>query len=441
MGFARVTLFMIRLALLLLAWPSSQGSVEAKPERDLFASTFDAHWEALRDQYPYFELYGVDWEAEREEHRPRAVAAANADEFAWEMARLFMALPDPHLAFIPSLETLEGRWSMPELETRLVERRILVTGWPAGTAPEVPAALRRDAFAYPEIVAVRGIPAKGIVEILAAGPVGSPFDVILQWPDGSETGHTLHRPAEANLPPPEKQYGQRWIVVDRIGDVGYLRVKTFDPKRATLGPDGKMTTMLRAALKELADTRALILDLQANGGGMVAASDPFLGNLIGRTQTYSWGNSGGKRRVIRPRRPRYEGSIVALVDEGSASGGEWAARILRDAGRAQVVGGPTVGAEAAVLQSKGPDGSVLHYSGWPIAGKDAVSFQHVGIDLDHVFPLTVADIRRLGFDEAKAQVRRERFGKALELLEAPATDLEALLAIADAADGPALEDD
>ncbi|MEM7307429.1 MAG: S41 family peptidase [Planctomycetota bacterium] len=425
------------LRLLLVAGLALSGSAGiARPvpsvggDEELFEQTFDAHWERLRDDYPYFELYGVDWDAERAEHRPRAVAAADATEFAWELARLFAALPDPHVSFIPSIDTIGGRWSYPDVDTKRVERRTLAIAWPAGTEPAPPPAFAADPHAYPEIVQVQGLPLAGTAEILAAGPLGSPLSLRLRWPDGSETDHVVRRPDESNLPPPEKHFGERWLVTGRVGSVGYLRVRTFDPKLATLGPDGKMTTMLRAALAELKDTSGLILDLRGNGGGLVAASDPFLGNLVTRTQRYRWGNSGGKARVIRPRTPRYRGDVVALVDGRSASGGEWAARILRDAGRATVIGERTAGAEAAVKRSEGPDGSVVTFSAWPMAEPGARSFQEVGIELDHALPLTVADVRALGFEAARARVERARLKKALEVLGAPADGLESLLVLA-----------
>jgi hypothetical protein len=327
---------LVALALVALA-PAASGQPSTQAPGDsaaLYAETFDAHWEALQEDYPYFEMYGVDWEQERADHRPRAIAAGNDDEFAWELARLFSALPDPHLSFIPSLATIAGRWSYPELDTHIIGRRIYVTAWPEEEQAGVPPAFADDPHACPEIIAVRGELPTGTSQILAAGPLGTTCDISLRWPDGTETEHALRRPDESNLPPPDKHYGDRWLVTGRVGSIGYLRVKTFSPEKATLGPDGKMTTMLRAALVELGDTDGLVLDLQGNGGGMVAASDPFLGNFLERSIGYRWGNSGGKRRVIMPRTPRYEGEVVALVDERSASGGEWAARILRDAGRA-----------------------------------------------------------------------------------------------------------
>ena len=397
-----------------------------KNPTDLYATTFDTHWERLRDDYPYFEMYDVDWDQERSEHRPRALAASNADEFAWELARLLSVLTDPHVSFIPAMDTIKGRWSAPDLETQMIERRFYVMDW-----PDIPELFADDPYVYPEIVRVQGEPVGGTAEILAGGPLGSTLGVTLRWPDGSETDHQLRRPDKSNLPPPKKHFGEGWLVTGQVGSIGYMHVKTFDPSLGTLGPDGKMTIMLRAALVKLHDTEGLILDFQGNGGGMVAASDPFLGNLLERRQSYRWGNSNGQTRVITPRTPRYRGKVVVIVDERSASGGEWAARILRDAGRATVVGGPTVGAEAAVLTSNGPDGSVVNFSGWPMVEPGVTPFQGTGIELDHTLPLTIEAVRAHGFDEASYRIRRVRFARALELLGAPEGDLDALVRLAD----------
>ena len=405
-----------------------------KENATLFAKTFDTHWERLRDDYPYFELYSVDWKAERDEHRPRAIGAANATEFAWEMARLISALPDRHVSYVPSLETIKGRWSFPELKTHVINQRPFVIAWPEGTEPDVPAKFAGLPYAYPEIIAVSGEAVVGAVEILAAGPLGSQLKLRLGWPDGTKTDHTVQRPDESNLPPPTKHLGDRWLVSGRVGSIGYMRIKTFSPKQATLGADGKMTTMLRAALRELRDTEGLIIDLQGNGGGVVAASDPFLGHLLERKRTYRWGRSGGQKRIIRPQTPRYRGEVVALVDARSASGGEWAARILRDAGRATVIGERTAGAEAAVKTSNGPDGSVVKFSAWPMTEPGVTPFQGTGIQLDHDLPLTIQDVRTLGLDEAIKKVRRARLAKALEILQAAAIHLDELVELATAAD-------
>jgi len=397
---------------------------------DLFRKSFDAHWQRLKDSYPYFELYEVDWAAERADHRPRALAARNATEFAWEMARLISALPDAHVSFRPAISTIKGRWSKPDTKSALIGRRPFVVEWADGDAPKAPPAFADDPRAYPEILTVRGFPVGGAADILAAGPVGATVDIRLRWPDGTETDHALHLPKTSNLPPPAKHYGKKWLVTGRVGSVGYMRIRTFSPKSATLGPDGKMTTMLRAALRQLADTDGLIIDLQGNGGGLVSASDPFLGNLIRKRMSYAWGRSGGQKRVITPRSPCYRGKVVCLVNNRSASGGEWTARILRDAGRAIVVGERTAGAEAAVHTSKAPDGSIVRYGACPMAEPGVTPFQERGIQIDHKLPLTIEIARKHGVEKARQLVRRARMEKAVELIGADADVVEALLKLA-----------
>jgi carboxyl-terminal processing protease len=420
---------LVRQPLACLLVPALLVAGAQDPATD-FGAVFDEHWERLADDYPYFELYDVDWEAERADHRPRAVAAENAGEFAWEIARMLSVLKDAHVEYMPPVEVMTG-WSMPDVRVAVMERKPYVIDWGEGHEAVGPAPFRDDPRAYPEIVTVQGMPNGTGIEILAAGPVGSTLELRLRWPDGSETDEEITRPAASNLPPPKRHYGEEWIVHGRVGSIGYLRVKTFSPKRATLGPSGKMTPILRERLEELLDTDGLILDLQGNGGGVVGASDPFLSHFLERRRSYKWGNSGGKKRVLVPRSPRYRGAVVALVDGKSASGGEWAARILRDAGRATVVGGRTKGAEAAVHSLTAADGSTLQFSAWPMVEPGVTPFQYEGIALDHALPVKIEDARAHGYDEALERTRRLRFAKALELLGAPADDLGAIMALAD----------
>lgn len=395
---------------------------------------FDEHWERLDKDYPFFDLYGVDWKAERDEHRPRAAAAEDATELVWEIARMLTVLPDNHVAYVPPIPVMKT-WSVPDIKAQMIERKPHLISWNEESGLVAPLEYRDDPHAYPEVLSIAGAPIGCTTEILAAGPPGTSFDLRLRWPDGRETDEKILRPTTTLVPPKNKHYGEEWILSGRIGAIGYIRVKTFDPAMGTLGPAGKMTPILREHLAELADTEALILDFQENGGGMVAASDPFLSHFLDARISYRWGNSGGKRRTLVPRTPRYAAPLVALVDEKSASGGEWAARILRDAGRATVVGGRTQGAEAAVHQSKASDGSVIHFSAWPMIEPGVTPFQERGVELDHPIHLTLESVREHGLGEARRLVRRARYAKALELLEAPPEHLDELFALAGWAEG------
>ena len=130
----RPIVLLLLLTLPVVGAPAAVALVAAQDPTADFGSVFDEHWERLRDGYPYFELYGVDWEAERADHRPRAVAAESATEFAWEMARLLSVLKDPHVEYTPPIDLVTG-WSIPDLRTGTIERKHHVLEWGEGQHP------------------------------------------------------------------------------------------------------------------------------------------------------------------------------------------------------------------------------------------------------------------------------------------------------------------
>ena len=60
--------------------------------------------------------------------------------------------------------------------------------------------------------------------------------------------------------------------------------------------------------------------------------------------------------------------------------------------------------------------------------------QDRGVQLDHALPLELEDVREHGYDGALRRVRRARLAKALEVLGGPPSDLDGLVALAEAAD-------
>jgi hypothetical protein len=63
----------------------------------LRAATFDTYWEALADDYPYFELKNIDWAQARERYRDRAVHATTRIGFYHVLARMLSELDDWHV--------------------------------------------------------------------------------------------------------------------------------------------------------------------------------------------------------------------------------------------------------------------------------------------------------------------------------------------------------
>jgi carboxyl-terminal processing protease len=127
-----------------------------------------------------------------------------------------------------------------------------------------------------------------------------------------------------------------------------------------------MSSKIRPALAELESKgmRALVLDLRGNPGGVGAMSIPMARELsttkldLGRLQM---------RDMAQEYKPEanpeaFDGPVILLVDEGTASTSEIFAMGMRDAGRVKIVGGSTsAGMALPSLMEELPDGGRLQY--------------------------------------------------------------------------------
>jgi len=194
---------------------------------------------------------------------------------------------------------------------------------------------------------------------LLQGPIGT--QVTLDFLDNDD------RPGRAVLerdPPvgPIRQIGhlpplQPEARVSEIGGVGVIAFNVFllDP----LLPEIKRAVdRLRSA-----GVKGMILDLRGNPGGLGAMAIPVASEFVatptplgslqfrGFSQTFTAKPSLG--------RTPYDGPLVILTDEGTASASEILAGGLQEAGRARVVGDTTLGAVLPSIVEALPHGAVM----------------------------------------------------------------------------------
>lgn len=84
-------------AFLLAAACGSRGSPTAPSPSADFASQFDSLWSTFDREYSYFDYKHVDWNAMRTAFRPRALAAADQNEFIAVMKAMLGELHDLHV--------------------------------------------------------------------------------------------------------------------------------------------------------------------------------------------------------------------------------------------------------------------------------------------------------------------------------------------------------
>ncbi len=127
---------------------------------------------------------------------------------------------------------------------------------------------------------------------------------------------------------------------------------------------GDVLEKFQAAVREFRNTKALIIDLRGNPGGIgqlapaiassISATDGSLGSFQFRYQTQSMAYKGTGANA-------YKGRIMLLVDESSGSTSEVFAGGLQESGRATVIGATTAGAVLPSIPALLPTGGALVY--------------------------------------------------------------------------------
>lgn len=126
---------------------------------------------------------------------------------------------------------------------------------------------------------------------------------------------------------------------------GYIKVPSFyrDFESNRNGSTGRNSTDdVRAALETLnkQDIAGLILDLRNNGGGALTDAVGVAGLFLGAGPVVQVRDGDGEAKVLSSYTPKveYDGPMVVLVNQFSASASEIVAGALQDYGRAVIVG-------------------------------------------------------------------------------------------------------
>ncbi len=370
--FVRPVVFLSVWLLAVPLWAAGDPPPVPRPD-DRHMQAFEEVWTLVRDTHWDPDLGGVDWNAVRERFEPRMQAAANAATAREVLQEMLATLGQSHFLIIPGdlYEELsgseddlqasgsEGGSGVMGLEIRTISGEAVVTsvrpGTPAAAAgiepgwvidsideTELAPALRRVSDHIGDDVARQFVMTMAVVSRLQ-GPVGGVR--VLRVRDGADQSHTVSlklaephgkRVQLGHLPPVHV-----WLEHRRLADgrVGYIAFNAFfDP--ATIMP------AFETAVRELADTQGLIIDVRGNPGGIGAMAMGMAGFLLeesGRRLGTMTTRNGSLDFVVFPRPTTYTGSIAVLVDGVSASTAEIFAGGLKDLGRARVFGRRTSG--------------------------------------------------------------------------------------------------
>lgn len=217
----------------------------------------------------------------------------------------------------------------------------IVVGGPAWKAKELEAddlimAVRQEG--EEEALDIKDMLVEDVVQFIR-GDKGTTVYLKIKKPDGTVKEISIVRDVVVI----DDNYAKS-LIVDGVGEdetIGYINLPSFYADFQD--ENGRFSsTDVKAELMKLGDrdVDGIILDLRSNGGGSLRDVIDMVGYFIPEGPIVQVAGRGGRKEVLSDRDPSviYDGPIVVLVNQYSASASEILAAALQDYGRAVIVG-------------------------------------------------------------------------------------------------------
>ncbi len=324
-----------------LAQPTPE--LQANPEipQDLQQKVFDEAVAVIEEVYVYPDYNGNDWPAIVEKYQEKIDAGLDTEIFYSEMRTMIAELGDEHSSFLSPVDVAAdeadfagsndyvgvGMYVLPQLDKN---QATVISTFP-GSPAELSGLQPHDA-----ILTVDGVP---IVDN------NENYTYLTRGPECSATVLTVKSPGEE---PREvmivRQRIQSPLLIDaRLvpttdgSRIGYIFIPTFF--------DQTIPQQIEDALTGFGALDGLILDNRLNGGGSSDVLEPILsfftsGNL---GEFVSRKDSNPLQIKADPIQNSQDVPLIVLVSEETVSFGEVFSGVLKDNGRAQIVGQTSLG--------------------------------------------------------------------------------------------------
>jgi carboxyl-terminal processing protease len=292
----------------------------------------------VEDIYVYPNFNGKDWNGIQANYRARIEAGLDTQSFYNEMSTMIEELGDEHSFFLSPIEVAEseaelrgeiqfvgvGIYVQPDFER---ERLIVISTYP-GSPAEYGGIQHHDS-----ILSVDGRPIIDEPINRLRGPQCSAVVVTVQSPGEAPRDVMLVRYAiQGNVP-----IDARLVPTTDGSKIGYIFIPSFF--------DGTLPRQIENALNEFGPLDGLILDLRMNGGGSSSVAYPIMEFFVnGRLGDFV---SREEARPLEIDANEIQNSqsvpLVVMVSQDTVSFGEIFAGVLKDAGRAKIVGETSLG--------------------------------------------------------------------------------------------------
>ena len=354
-------------------------------DKEFQLDIFQALWETVDEEYLYPDFNGLDWDAMYDEYRQRIEDGLATEEFYFAMDEMIFRLGDEHSIYLNPLqvqmeeaEFLTGHdyvgigvlvQYLPEKQ-----RAVILLTFPGGPADNA-GLLSRDS-----ILAVEGVSLEvdeGVALDLLLGVEGTQTTLTVQTPGEDPRTVTIDRARiTGSMPVPYEL-----LQTPSGKQIAYILIPSFS--------DSTIGTQVGRALADLSSNQTLdgiILDNRINAGGWDDVLSDTLAYFTSGTVGYFTNRSEREALTVSSR--NIGGSadlpIVVLVGPETVSFGEIFSGILKDQGRATLIGETTQGNVEILWGYNFEDGSrawIAHDTFEPVNHPEW-DWEHDGIIVD-----------------------------------------------------------
>jgi hypothetical protein len=176
--------------------------------------------------------------------------------------------------------------------------------------------------------------------------------------------------------------------------IGYILITTWNREPAVLEP-------ALDALKELAGSKALIVDVRPNSGGAEGLAMKFAGCFVAKPKAYA-GNVTIQKgrfgppmtRTIKPNRkgPAYRGKVAVLMGPANMSSCESFLLMMKQVPGCVLIGGKSFGSSGNPKPVALGNGVTVYLPSWKDLRLDGSCFEGVGIAPDLEVKTTAGDL-------------------------------------------------
>jgi carboxyl-terminal processing protease len=350
------TLRYVCLGALLILCAQSQTTLQ------LSLDSFDHVWKTINEKHFDPKLNGIDWNAAREELRPKVAAASTKEEARQHTEALLAKLGHSHVGIIPAeayrdLDSprLDGQSG---LKFEIIGGDAILANTPHAGAVirEVNGRRVRDRIARATTPTLKRIAVRNML----SGNPGETLELLLENEQGTIAAHKveLTKPSTrlaqfGHLPPIPLD-----LHFEQLGaQSGYIRISSFfDPEA--------LQDLFKQATTTCNKCRGLIIDLRDNPGGIGALATAVTGWFIEKSATLGtlYFRQTKLQLIANPRPVPFLGKVAVLINANSISTAEFLAAGLKDIHRAKVFGQTTAGMALPSAIEMLPTGDGFQYT-------------------------------------------------------------------------------